>query len=263
MATVRDMLVLLAIVAVLASSIWIYTGQPFPSAPMVIIESGSMMHNNHSYGRLGTIDPGDIVLVKKVSSREDVAAQAESSSLPDGKTYGNYGDVIIYRPMNSTTKTPIIHRARCWVYVYGSGSSMKYTVEGHPQQQNVTEINIPELRISNYKPLWNGFITAGDHNLELGGGADQVTNICPQPVKPDWIIGKARGEIPWLGAFKLAITGNTGAVPESDWVQFGRAILPSDVCVLAVVFIISIFAAPWVFDLAFVFIARKINEKKK
>jgi signal peptidase len=229
---------------------------------MVIIESGSMMHNDRPYGRMGMIDPGDIVLVKKVDGRADVATQADERNNYGEKTYGNYGDVLIYRPMNSTTRTPIIHRVRCWVEMSQNGGEMRYTVAEYGIT-NAQSITIEELKISNYKPAHSGFITAGDHNLELGGGADQATSICPQPVEPDWIIGKARGEIPWLGAFKLAITGNTGAVPESDWIHFGRAILPSDVCVLAVVLIVGIFAAPWIFDLAFVFIARKINEKKK
>lgn len=262
LATIREMLVLLAIVAVLASSIWIYTGQPFPSAPMVIIDSGSMMHYDHPYGRLGTIDPADIVLVKSVDSRQDIATMAEERIGSGYSTYGGYGDVLIYRPMNSTSRTPIIHRAICWVEVSPNGSKLAYTIEEY-NITNEDSINIPEFKISNYKPLHSGFITAGDHNVEMGGGADQINGICAQPVQIDWIVGKARSEIPWLGAFKLMITGNPGAVAESDWVGFGRATLPSDVCVLAVLLVVGIFAAPWVFDLALTFVSRKLNEKKK
>ena len=32
---------------------------------------------------------------------------------------------------------------------------------------------------------------------------DQTSDICPQPVKLEWISGKARFEIPWLGTINL------------------------------------------------------------
>lgn len=244
----RDILIMIIAGLIVLSSLWIYTAQPFPKAPMVVIESGSMMHRNPPYGRLGTIDPGDIVLVKAVHSHQDVNTQADGK----GKTYGDYGDVLIYRPMNRTDRTPIIHRAICWVELNEWG---RYNV---PEYGIVNEssITIPELRISNYRPLHSGFITAGDHNLELGGGADQASSICPQPVKVEWIIGKARGEIPWLGALKLAITGNN-ASPEKDWIRFGNAMLPKDVVTMAVLSLVFIFLIPFIPDFVYALRRRK------
>jgi uncharacterized membrane protein len=32
---------------------------------------------------------------------------------------------------------------------------------------------------------------------------DEITDICPEPVQLDWISGKARSEIPWLGTINL------------------------------------------------------------
>lgn len=261
-AAVRELVVLALVVLLLASSLWIYTGQPFPKAPMVVIESGSMMHFNSPYGRLGTIDPGDIVLVRAVHSRGDVRTREGEKNDGGGRTYGEYGDVIVYRPMNRTDRTPIIHRARCWVELVLTADGARYDIPDYGIS-NAESVNIPELHLYGYRPANSGFITAGDHNLEMGGGADQSGGICPQPVKVEWIIGKARGEIPWLGAFKIAISGNSGAAPEDDWVRFGKADLPGDVVTLAVVSIVVLFAAPWIAEFTAGFVARKIDEIKK
>ena len=43
-------------------------------------------------------------------------------------TYGEYGDVVIYRPLGSTTKTPIIHRALCLVQFNETGHSFDIPV---------------------------------------------------------------------------------------------------------------------------------------
>ena len=51
---VRDILVALTAVAIVLLLLWSYTGQWF-GAPMVAIESGSMMHDNEPFGRFGTI----------------------------------------------------------------------------------------------------------------------------------------------------------------------------------------------------------------
>jgi hypothetical protein len=32
---------------------------------------------------------------------------------------------------------------------------------------------------------------------------DEITDICPEPVQLDWVSGKARFEIPWLGTINL------------------------------------------------------------
>ena len=261
-AAAREIIILMLVVLLLASSLWLYTGQPFPKAPMVIIESGSMMHFGSPYGRLGTIDPSDIVLVKAVQSREDVKTQIGEQEKEGERTYGEYGDVIVYRPMNRTDRTPIIHRAMCWVELVSTADGIRYDVPEYGIS-NAEAINIQDLCLYNYKPANSGIITAGDHNLEMGSGADQSGGICPQPVKVEWIIGKARGEIAWLGAFKLAISGNSGAAPEKDWINFGKAVLPGDVCTLAVVSVVVLFAAPWIVEFTVGFIARKIDERRK
>ena len=200
---VRDVVIALLAVFVILMILWGYTGQWF-SAPMVAIESGSMEHPNSSFGRLGTIDAGDMVLVQKVTKRSDIVphggplkgAEAEKG----WRTYGNYGDVIIYKPLGRTDVSQIIHRAMCWVDVYQKNGQTTYTIVDFGVE-NATSLTIPELGIYNRDPRWthSGFLTKGDNNEVI----DEITDICPEPVQVDWISGKARFEIPWLGTINL------------------------------------------------------------
>ena len=79
--------------------------------PMVVIESGSMMHEEE--GSLGAIDPGDISLVM-APERVDIVTWVEATqpgNPSEGyERHGMPGDVIIYRK-NGGTDTPVIHRA--------------------------------------------------------------------------------------------------------------------------------------------------------
>ncbi|MEA2054196.1 MAG: S26 family signal peptidase [Candidatus Thermoplasmatota archaeon] len=235
--TIRDVLAAVAIVGIIITALWAYTGQ-FPDTPMVVVTSGSMMHDNAPYGKIGTIDPGDLVLVKKISSRDGITVRGESSNPATGhRTYSDYGDVIIYYPMGNRDRTPIIHRAICWVEYKGG----KYTVREYGIE-DASVISIPELHISGYKPMNSGFITKGDNN-EL---PDQYPSggICAQPVKPEWIIGKARGELPWFGMIKLMIAGNQEVNAENGWVKVGKAVAPKDIWVCLGLSLVAISAIP-------------------
>jgi signal peptidase I len=200
---IRDVVVALLVVFVILMILWGYTGQWF-AAPMVAIESGSMEHPNSPFGRLGTIDAGDMVLVQKVSKKSDViphgglirGAEAENG----WRSYGDYGDVIIYKPLGRTDVSQIIHRAMCWVDVYNVNGQTKYTIKDYGID-NETSLTIPELGLYNRDPGWShsGFLTKGDNNEVI----DEITDICPEPVQVDWITGKARSEIPWLGTINL------------------------------------------------------------
>jgi len=205
----RDILVALIAVLIILTALWAYTGQWF-GAPMVAIESGSMMHDDEPYGRLGTIDAGDMVLLVKVNNRDDVVTYCEAIGQGNNgiQTYGMYGDVIVYRKLGETDEDQIIHRSMCWVDVEINESGNLYTIEGY----NITRqrsLYIPELGIkspsgSATTPNWShsGFITKGD-NLHSNQLCDQVSDICPQPVKLEWISGKARSELPWIGTINL------------------------------------------------------------
>jgi signal peptidase len=200
---VRDIVVALLVVFVILMILWGYTGQWF-AAPMVAIESGSMEHPNSPFGRLGTIDAGDMVLVQKVSKMSDIVPHGGNNLGAEAehgwRSYGDYGDVIIYKPLGRTDVSQIIHRAMCWVDVYTTNGQTTYTIVDYGID-NRTTLNIPELGLYNRDPGWthSGFLTKGDNNEVI----DEITDICPEPVKLDWISGKARSEIPWLGTINL------------------------------------------------------------
>lgn len=203
---IRDVLVAFVIVFIVLIALWSYTGQWF-SAPMVAIESGSMMHIDEPFGRYGTIDAGDMVLLVNVDEKSDVTPFSDK----ENKYYGKYGDVIIYKPDGSNIRDQIIHRAMCWVEVKNNGSQKTYTINGtsvidHPADE---ELYLPELgiRSQDNKPKrvnWDhsGFITKGDNPIS-NPTCDQIGGISNQPVKLNWISGKARCEIPWIGAINL------------------------------------------------------------
>jgi len=200
---VRDILVALILVLILLTALWTYTGQWF-GAPMVAIESGSMEHLDSPFGKLGTIDAGDMVLLVKVNGKDDIVTNggtcggASYNKDKDYYFYGNYGDVIVYQKYGNPNEKQIIHRAMCWVEMNSDGT---YTV---PEYCIVDEesITIKSLGINDYKPSHSGFITKGD-NPVTNTQADQVGGICSEPIKPEWITGKARSEIPWIGTINL------------------------------------------------------------
>jgi signal peptidase len=212
---IRDVLVAFILVFIIIMALWTYTGQWW-GAPMVAIESGSMMHKNEPFGRFGTIDAGDMVLLVKVNNKNDVVPN--SAKDPDNYFYGNYGDVVVYRPYGRDNVDRIIHRAMCWVEY--DEVSQTCTVEGYDNQTNVKKINIPELGLSDYTVTHSGFITKGDNNPncdQAGGYA-----ICSEPIKVEWISGKARCELPWIGALNLLFNditsgkGTLGNVPQDS-----------------------------------------------
>lgn len=197
---IRDILIALIVVLIILTALWAYTDQWF-STPMVAIESGSMMHENEPFGRLGTIDPGDMVLLVKVNKGSDIVTYgaAEAQGKKGLKTYEDYGDVIIYRKYGDPNDEQIIHRAMCWIKY--NEEYKTYTVEEY-EVINETSVNITELGLNNYKPRHSGFITKGD-NPVTNSECDQIGGVCDEPVKLEWISGKARGELPWIGTINL------------------------------------------------------------
>ena len=199
----RDILVALMAVLIVLLILWTYTGQWF-AAPMVAIESGSMEHDNSPFGRLGTIDAGDMVLVQKVYTKSDLITHggnfggAKEKEDPSNFFYGDWGDVVIYKPLGRDDVSQIIHRAICWIeYNDDNTYSIKeYGIE------NVDSITINELGLNNYRPSHSGFITQGDNPL-TNDRCDQSGGICSEPIKLEWISGKARCELPWIGTINL------------------------------------------------------------
>ncbi len=201
---IRDVFFALLLVLIILLAMWTYTGQWF-GTPMVAIESSSMRHLNEPFGRIGTINAGDMVLLVKVNEKKDIEPFLEQKNMQ----YGYSGDVIVYRP-DGRAGDQIIHRAMCWVEVEDINGVKSYTIEGTDViERNASEpIYLPELGIYNGNSGvvvdWShsGFITKGD-NPETNYKCDQLGGIANQPTKVSWISGKARGEIPWVGTINL------------------------------------------------------------
>ena len=237
----RDAGVALLFVVIILLSMFAFTGQ-WP--PLVVVESKSMMHNNDSTSDLGVIDTGDLVLVQKVDDPSDIKTYIDGFAT-GYRTYGDYGDVVVYKNKGSETSTPIIHRAIIYLeynaddFSYRSESlrnipSYKWTTSdkndtwNHLTSQLViyyvsytsltVTIDIPYVRAltasDSHGVPQNAFITKGDNNPTI----DQLSSAF-SPVQMQWIVGKARGEIPWFGLLKLWSTHSLQSEAPSNSVR--------------------------------------------
>lgn len=284
-AAVRDAVVLVVVFGLLLGGLYAYTGS-WP--PAVIVESGSMMHADSevSYGRFGTIDPGDLVLVKDVDDIDDIVTQVEGGK----ERYGKAGDVIVYYTANDRGRTPIIHRAVAYVDVEGVRGSATYYVRwgDQPCEGGATKIErdgrawcqygsegvyIPSIPVQGfgssaanpqpYLPLADGFLTKGD-NPVTNVQTDQVSGLShdargnPTPVNITWVEGKGRAELPWLGLIKLAVAQrvNEPSAPEG-WKYVcvpvvscghGGAYAPKDLWVMLGVTLFLLVGVPLLYD---------------
>ena len=221
----RDAGVALLFVVFILLAMFAYSGL-WP--PLVVVESNSMMHGDDNTSHIGAIDTGDLVLVKKVDHPSDIATYADGLSTGH-RTYGDYGDVVIYKKGGSDTLTPIIHRALIYLEPNADGLSYRSAslrdapksawstypandtwdhLTGALVLMNVSYNHVTvQIDIGNMIRYFEaqgidpkpGFITKGDHNQQT----DQIS-WGPGPVVDfKWIVGKARGEIPWFGLLKL------------------------------------------------------------
>ncbi|MDP6220184.1 MAG: FAD-dependent oxidoreductase, partial [Candidatus Thalassarchaeaceae archaeon] len=93
----REAALAIGLVVLILTSMWIATGI-FP--PMVVVESGSMMHDLED-GSIGSIDPGDLVLVMN-PARADIVTYAEATQKGNDdfgyESHGMPGDVAATGP---------------------------------------------------------------------------------------------------------------------------------------------------------------------
>lgn len=229
----RDILVAVAVVLIVLTALWGYTGQWF-GAPMVAIESGSMMHLDEPYGRIGTIDAGDMVLLVDVNEYDEIITKKVAEKENGFTTYGDFGDVIIYRKYGRTNEDQIIHRAICWVE---QNKDSTYTIEAYGLY-NESSITIPELGLNRYKPSHSGYITKGD-NPVTNDRCDQAGGIISEPIKLSWVTGKARGELPWVGTVNLLFNDIINGAFWNQRVKPTVYNVPQD-CMICLVLLISI-----------------------
>lgn len=133
--------------------------------------------------------------------------------------------MIVYRKYGSDAETPVIHRAI--LYANYDPSSGLFNV---PELQGLTRGKdwdrdgssqswnaISTLRLFNvgygHKNItinfasmskYSGYVTMGD-NARTNSEVDQVNIIPNKLIKFDWIVGEARGELPWFGLIKLCL----------------------------------------------------------
>ena len=215
--TVKDVGLAIGSVVIVFLLTFAYSGN-WP--PMVVIESGSMEHDNNPlyseprYSHIGTIDTGDLVVVKK-AEKSDIVTYLEGKRT-DYKKYGDYGDVIVYYKNGIETYegqpvTPVIHRAMAWVEIIDKENETYYIPEIDTTFQG--KIQLAEIGLGGGASIQNlqnsGYITKGDstgnpHPDQLTHY--DITGAPVQPVDPNWVVGMAKGELPWFGLIKLRVT---------------------------------------------------------
>ncbi len=251
---IKDIVIAVVVIAVIMGSLYAYTGT-WP--PMVVVESESMQHSDDT-SYIGVIDTGDIVLSKHVSSMSDITTYVQGR-VNGYRTYGDYGDVIIYERYGKQ-ETPIIHRAVLYLRWNQTGSfnvlelknltyGIDYTTDSGTWHGIRSEIDIYHYGYEDktmmiyvsglLKYHHSGYITAGDHNIARNSrSVDQNSDICPEPVKFNWVVGKAEGELPWFGIIKLMFSGTLSAHPA-----------PMNSWIMLTVSIAALIVIPWVLDM--------------
>lgn len=245
-ALAREVFLAFGLVSILLGSMYLSTGT-FP--PMVVVESGSMMHDED--GQVGVIDPGDLVLVINPDRKNIVTFVEATDSQNENfgyKTHGMEGDVIVFSK-NGGSDTPVIHRALLKAVENESGGwdvpgttlrgvdSINLTLDYSCQSYHG---NTHDLRINNWVPSHEGYLTTGDNQDSNGCRIDQLSatgqdgrnglldenNNPVTAVKDEWVIGIASTEIPWIGAAKLLFSPPPSAsyVTDKTWTMLGLVI---------------------------------------
>ncbi len=242
-------LVALAIIVVLLVSLFAYTNN-WP--PVYVIESNSMQHGAGDH--LGVLNAGDVVLAQRLSNGSIVPYVA---GVGNGySTYGEPGDVVLYHPNGSTSATPIIHRAILFLTynatqgsysAFGLNTSLSCgTGPGPSYETPGTSGNCAVTGLKSTLDLYNigwtrrnyaidisagslgkhsGYLTLGDNNSYTdqyrSGSLPPISSL----VEPSWVVGVARGMLPWFGALKLLLDGNAPYVPSASWQLLGLTVV--------------------------------------
>lgn len=164
-AFLREILWVVAVVGGIALLLFAVSGT-WPA--VVAVESESMLPNMHV---------NDLVFVVGKDRFGDLQT-TETGKASGSMKFGGYGDVIIYKPNGASAIHPIIHRALAYHDAgwYASNPSFPKYADSH-----------------------DGYLTQGDNNLR----PDQQTYFPGigfiEPVKDEWVVGKALFSVPLLG----------------------------------------------------------------
>lgn len=244
--------------------------------PVVIVESSSMMHRDSEvrYGRLGTLDPGDLVIVRDIDSPDDVRTLVEGPRT----RYAAPGDVVVFYRAGDRSQTPVIHRAIAYVDVREGNGETVYAVRWDPEAPcdaggakdpadpgwclyDEEGVLIPTAGVQGagvgmnpYRPNADGFLTKGDNPasnriIDQSSGISLDAQGRPSVVRTEWIVGKARGELPWIGLLKLAVGSQPNEqAPPDAYVRIGNAYAPKDLWVMLGVTLFVLVGVPLLVD---------------
>ena len=213
--TIREIGSVLITVGIIVAILFLVCGT-WPA--IVTIESESMVPN---------MNVGDLVLVMAADRLSPLESMAEGN-ISGNEKFNKPGDVIIYHPngivnyprnilepktpQNILTNLswdfrtligwnqvhPIIHRALYWI-------------DEGPTNITSREMNTSTKKIETkqYVAPHAGYITKGDNNPvidQTGFGSNyRGLGSAIQPVKPEWIVGKAVFKVPLVGYLPLNI----------------------------------------------------------
>lgn len=158
----REILWVVAVVGGIALLLFLVCGT-WPA--VVAVESESMLPNMHV---------NDLVFVVQ-KDRFGPLQTYETGGNTGYMKFGNYGDVIIYRPNGASNIHPIIHRAIAYhdASWYADHFSLNFS--------------------------HGGYATRGDNNQLYDQQVPFQGIGYIQPVQDDWIVGKALFSVPLLG----------------------------------------------------------------
>jgi len=161
----REILWVVVVVGGIALLLFLVSGT-WPA--VVAVESESMLPHMHV---------NDLVFVVQ-KDRFGGLTTSEAAKATGYMKFGEYGDVIIYHPNGDPSIHPIIHRALAF-----HNASWYASNPGFPQFQD------PH----------GGYLTQGDNNLRPDQQSYYPGIGFVQPVKDEWIVGKALFSVPLLG----------------------------------------------------------------
>jgi len=148
---------------------------------MVAVQSGSMEPHIHK---------GDVIILVSPKRVGKIITWEEGRKI-GYKSFGDYGDVIVFHPNGDRSKTPIIHRVIAYVH---KGEHIPILMNG-------------KLVPSKFIADSDGYITQGDANPVPDQLAHEANPLYSEikPVKDEWIVGVAKFRIPYIGWLRLII----------------------------------------------------------
>jgi signal peptidase len=161
----REILWVVAVVGAIALLLFLLSGT-WPA--VVAVESESMLPNMHV---------NDLVFVVG-KERFGELRTSETGRETGYMKFGDYGDVIIYRPNGASDIHPIIHRALAFHDAAWYNSSPSFPKYADPHA---------------------GYLTQGDNNLRPDQQSYYPGIGYIGPVREEWIVGKAFFSVPLLG----------------------------------------------------------------